>query len=80
MFNSGLLFKSALFTSGDGSPMGALPFRVLFSSLSPRMWLRCSAMTLCCSTLQWFSTDRMTGYSDTWMGKRRGEGASEFVI
>lgn len=49
--------------------MGALPSNVLFSSLSPRMWLRCWAITLCCSTLQWFSMDRMTGYSDTWRWK-----------
>lgn len=66
--------RHALFTSGDGSPMGAFPFRVLFSNLSPRMWLRCSAMTLCCSTPQWFSTERMTGYSDTWeVGRRASE-------
>lgn len=73
-----------MFTSGDGSLVGALPFRVFLSNLSPRMWLRCWAMTLCCSTPQWFSTDRMTGYSDTCMGRRRGEGASrrvsEFVM
>lgn len=71
-------FKVALFTSGDGSPVEALPFRMFFSNLSPRMWLRCWAMTFCCSTPQWFSTDRMTGYSDTWTaGRGSGEGASE---
>lgn len=61
--------------------MGALPSNVLFNSLSPRMWLRCWAMTLCCSTLQWFSMDRMTGYSDTWMGERRlrRQGGREWV-
>lgn len=67
----GLEQWSARLTSGDGNPIGALPSNVLFSSLSPRMWLRCWAMTLCCSMLQWFSMDKMTGYSDTWIGERR---------
>lgn len=26
-------------------------------------------MTRCCSTLQWFSMDMMTGYADTWTGQ-----------
>lgn len=70
-------------TSGDGSWMGALPSSVVFSSLSPRMTLRCWAMTLCCSMLQWFSMDMMTGYSDTWTGGEEEEeevrGRSEVV-
>ena len=64
-------------TSGEGNLGGIFPSGVLFSSLSPRMSLRCWAMTRCCSTLQWFSMDRMTGYSDTWE-RGRGGGSELF--
>ena len=30
--------------------------------IPPRIFLRCIAMTFCCSTEQWFSNDRITGY------------------
>lgn len=68
-------------TSGDGSPMGALPSNVLLSNLSPRMVLRWWAMSLCCSMPQWFSTDRITGYSDTWRFRQAGQkiGGNEWV-
>lgn len=46
---------------GDGSS-SALPSTGLVSSRSPNTFLKCVAMFLCCTTLQWSSMDRMTGY------------------
>lgn len=51
-------------TFGLGSP--PMWSRGALSSLSPKMDLRYWAMTSCCFLEQWFSSDRITGYADTW--------------
>lgn len=28
-------------------------------------------MSFCCSTVQWFSSDRMTGYTEVWNGPKK---------
>lgn len=59
-------------TCGEGSCWGTCPFSRVVSSVSPKILLRCWAMTACCSTPQWFSRDKMTGKSDTYQtGKKR---------
>ena len=59
-------------TSGEGKQVGMVSPRGCVSRAGPRMELMCWAMTFCCSTLQWFSRDRMTGYSDVWGWNSRG--------
>lgn len=49
-----------LCTSGDGRLVVA-PSTGRSNSIEPRIVLRCRAITRCCSRLQWFSRDRMTG-------------------
>lgn len=53
-------------TSGDGSWVGTRPSMVAVRSCSPRMSRSCWASTSCCSMLQWFSRDRITGYGEVW--------------
>lgn len=53
-------------TSGDGSWVGTRPSVVAVRSCSPRMSFSCWASTSCCSMLQWFSRDRITGNSEAW--------------
>lgn len=48
-------------TSGDGKSVGMVSPRGVVRSALPRMELMWWAMTFCCSTLQWFSKERMTG-------------------
>lgn len=58
----------AFITSGDGSSSGFWASSASVTSASPRMVRRWWAMTACCSSPQWFSRDRMTGYGDSWGG------------
>lgn len=51
-------------TCGEGSSWGMEPSSRVFNKVSPRIWVRCWAMTVCCSTPQWFSMERMTGKFD----------------
>lgn len=55
-------------TSGEGNAVGMCSPRGLVISALPRMEIMCSAISFCWSTLQWFSRDRITGYSDVWGG------------
>jgi hypothetical protein len=50
-------------TSGEGR-LVVTPSSGRSNSMGPRMARRCRAITRCCSRLQWFSRDRMTGYGD----------------
>lgn len=59
-------FNWQILTCGDGSCWGTCPSSRVVCSMSPRICLRYWAMTVCCSTLQWFSIDRMTGNSDAY--------------
>lgn len=47
-------------TSGDGR-LVVTPSNGRSNSMGPRIVRRCRAITRCCSRLQWFSRDRMTG-------------------
>lgn len=47
-------------TSGEGR-LVVTPSSGRSNSMGPRMVRRCRAITRCCSRLQWFSRDRMTG-------------------
>lgn len=53
--------QMCLLTSGEGRLWESSPPRGLVSSLSPRVDRRIWAMTVCCSTEQWFSRDRIRG-------------------
>lgn len=53
-------------TCGEGSRWGMEPSSRVLSRVSPRIWVRCWAMTVCCSTPQWFSMERMTGKFDAY--------------
>lgn len=55
-----------MLTSGDGKFVGMPSPRGEVMSALPRMELMWRAMTSCCSTLQWFSKERITGYWDVW--------------
>lgn len=55
-------------TSGEGNAVGMCSPRGLVISALPRMEIMCSAISFCWSTLQWFSRDRITGYSDVCGG------------
>lgn len=55
-------------TSGDGSSSGFWESKAFVTSMSPRMLRRWWAMTACCSSPQWFSRDRITGYGDNCRG------------
>lgn len=68
----------ALTTSGDGNSSGFWESSACVTSTSPRMARRWRAMTACCSSPQWFSRDRMTGYGDSWRG--RGGSSSEPLL
>lgn len=60
-----------ILTCGEGSCWGICPSSRVVSSVSPKICLRCWAMTVCCSTPQWFSRDRMTGKSDVCQTRMR---------
>lgn len=53
-------------TFGDGKFVGILSPKGDVTSALPRMEVKWWAITSCCFTLQWFSSERMTGYSDVW--------------
>lgn len=55
---------SRSFTSGEGKLEGMLFPRGFVSKASPRMEIKWWAMSFCCSTVQWFSKDKMTGYGE----------------
>lgn len=58
----------ALLTSGEGN-WDLFPSTGATKSMSCRMVVMCWAMTFCCSTLQWFSREMMTGYGEVWNSK-----------
>lgn len=69
---SGLLCPNILqsLTSGEGKCVGIWSPRGLVTKALPKIEIKCWAMVFCCSTLQWFSKDRITGYSDVWWSKQ----------
>lgn len=56
---------SGSLTSGDGSSSGFRESSACVTSMSPRMVRRWRAMAACCSSPQWFSRDKMTGYGES---------------
>lgn len=67
---------SGSITSGDGSSSGFWESSACVTSMSPRMVRRWRAMAACCSSPQWFSRDRMTGYGDSCWGEGQQLGAT----
>lgn len=55
--------RVALLTSGEGN-WDLFPSTGATKSMSCRIVVMCWAMTFCCSTLQWFSREMMTGYGE----------------
>lgn len=55
------MFSRGAQTSGDGKSVGMVSPSGEVRRALPRMERMWCAMVLCCSTLQWFSKDRMTG-------------------
>lgn len=61
---------SPVLTSGEGKQVGtSFPSGRLRRAL-PRMEVMWWAMSFCCSTEQWFSKDRITGYWDVWQERK----------